>query len=202
MAVTYSRNFSLLDIFNNKNLKGKLPLINYREKELDNGKISVRTYGKTVNAQVFEISKKAARPYYSAFFVAQDGNRQFINGEMTGDQDACIDAVYQALMNTRTNLLWTANNADMIRDALKESEKNKREYGINSKLYLRATSMQQIEGMSRPQLQALMTDIMDNIIYGDDFPKTQKKWQVQEMKVNSPLSYEQRKLRWKYKIGD
>ena len=69
----------------------------------------------------------------------------------------------------------------MVRSALKEAEKNKRAYGINSKLNLRVQSMQEIEGMSRQQLQALMSDIMENIVYGDNFPQTQKKYNVEQL---------------------
>lgn len=202
MANRFSQNFTLTDIFNNKRLKDKLPLINYREKELDDGRILRRTNAKTVNRQAFDTAEKAARPYYKPLVATRNGNIMIIGGELVGDLDAAVDAVYNALQAQKQIILWTANNADMIRDALKESEKNKRNNGLNSKLYLRAQSMQQIEGMSKPQIQALMSDIMENIIYGDDFPATQKKWAVTEMKVKSPYSYEQRKEKWKNKVGD
>ena len=57
MANRYSQNFTLTDIFNNPKLKGKLPLINYKERELEGGKISVRTNGKTVNRQVLTLQQ-------------------------------------------------------------------------------------------------------------------------------------------------
>ena len=61
MANRFSQNFTLLDIFNNKKLRNKIPLINYREKELENGKISKRTNAKTVNRQVFETAKSSGQ---------------------------------------------------------------------------------------------------------------------------------------------
>lgn len=201
MAI-FSQTFTLKDIFNNKNLKGKLPLINYREIEREDGKISVRTNAKTVNRFVFDTATSAARPFYKGIKTTRSGNIMEISGELIGDHDSAVDAVYNALQNSKSVLSYTANNADMIRSALKESEKNTRNYGINSKLYLRCQSMAEIEGMSKPQLFALMNDIMENIIYGDNFPKTQAKYKVEEMKLNTALDYKQRKIRWKYKVGD
>ena len=209
MANRFSQNFTLADIFNNKKLEGKLPLINYKEIQLEEGKVSVRTNAKTVNRLVFDTATSSAKPFYKPIKTTKSGNTLIIDGTLVGDHDAAVDAVYNSLMNQKSVIVWTANNADMIRSAIKESEKNRRKYGINSKLYLRANSMQQIEGMSKPQIQALMTDIMENIIYGDDFPQTQKKFNIKDMldaQTLTPsalrLSYSQRRLRWKYKVGD
>lgn len=202
MANSYSQIFTLKDIFNNEKLKDKLPLINYKEKELENGKISRRTNIKTVNRQVFDTATSAARPYYKPIITTRSGDTIIIGGELVGDHDGAVDAVYSAISAKRTILIWTANNADMIRSALKESEKNKRNSGINSKLYLRVQSMQQIEGMSRQQIQALLSDIMENIVYGDNFPQTQKKYNVENLPINSPYNYKQRQLRWKNRVGD
>lgn len=202
MAGRYSQIFTLTEIFNNKRLKNKIPLINYKEKELENGKISRRTNGKTVNRQVFDTATSAARPFYKPIITHRAGDTMEITGTLVGDHDQAVDAVYNALLAKRLLLIWTANNADMIRDALKEAEKNKRNYGIDSRLYLRVQSMEQIEGMSNREIQALINNIMENIMYGDDFPKTQNKYGVENFKVNSPYNYEQRKTMWKQRVGD
>lgn len=202
MANRFSQNFTLTDIFNNKNLRGKLPLINYKEKELEDGRVQTRTHGKTINRQVFDTATSAARPFYDPLVTHRNGNFMTIDGKLRGDDlDAVVDAVYNALQSQKQLFIYIANNADIIRDALKEAEKNRRLYGINSRLYLRAQSMEQIQGMTTRQLQALLNDIMENIFYGDDFPKTQKKWAVNEIRVNSPYSYEQRVAKWKQKVG-
>ena len=197
MANRFSQNFTLTDIFNNKKLTDKIPLINYKEKELENGKISRRTNAKSVNRQVFDTATSAARPFYKPIKITRSGDLMIISGELVGDHDGAVDAVFNALQSKKSILIWTANNADMIRSALKEAEKNRRNFGINSKLYLRVQSMQEIEGMTKPQIQALMSDIMENIVYGDDFPETQKKYGVEKLSVKSPDAYNQRKLRWK-----
>jgi len=202
MSNRFSQIFTLTDIFNNKNLKDKLPLINYKEKELENGKISRRTNAKTVNRQVFDTATSAARPFYKPIITTRSGDTMIISGELVGSHDGAVEAIYNALLAKRSILIWTANNADMVRSALKEAEKNKRSGGLGSKLYLRVQSMQQIEGMSKREIQALMSDIMENIVYGDDFPMTQKKFAVDKISVNSPFNYEQRKIRWKFKVGN
>lgn len=203
MANRFSQNFTLLDIFNNKKLRNKIPLINYREKELENGKISRRTNAKTVNRQVFETAKSSARPFYTPMVASQSGDKLIIGGELriNSELEDVVDAVYNGLLAKKQILIFTANNADMIRDALKEAEKNRRNYGIQCKLYLRVQSMQQIEGMTEKQVAYLMNDIMENIVYSDDFIATQKKWNVQEMVVKSPYTYEQRKEQWQQKVG-
>ena len=201
MASQYSQTFTLKDIFNNKNLKNKLPLINYKEKELENGKISRRTNLKSVNRQAFDTATSAARPFYKPILTQRQGDVMVISGNLVGDHDQAVDAVYNSLKAIRSMLIWTANNAEMIRSALKESEKAKSQYGITPKLYLRAKSMKEIEGMTRPQLQALMENIMENIVYGDNFGQTQKRFNVEQLPIKSPYTYEQRKLRWKYKVG-
>lgn len=202
MANRYSRNFTLTDIFNNKKLAGKLPLINYKEREREDGKISVRTSPKTINRLVFDTAGKAARHYYKPYQEHRSGDIMTIGGNLVGDYDEAYDAVYNALKSSETLMKWTVNNGDIIRSALKEGEKFKRTNGITPKLYLRAQSMAQIEGMSKRQLQALMTDIMENIVYGDDFPETKNKFNAESITTSSGMSYKQRQLRWKYKVGD
>ena len=200
MANGYTQNFTLKDIFNNKKLKDKLPLINYKEKELENGKISRRTNAKTINRFVFDTATSAARPFYNPITTTRNGDLIVISGEMVGDHDEAVEAVYNALQSKRVLFIWTANNVKMIRDALKESEKNKND-GVATKLYLRVQSMQQIEGMTQPQIQALLQNIMENIVYGDDFPKTQKKYGVEDWNLSNKFNYNQLKLRWKNRVG-
>lgn len=202
MAGRFSQNFSLTDIFNNKKLKDKIPLINYKEKELEFGKISRRTNAKTINRLVFDISTSAARPFYKPIKTHRTGDMMEIGGNLVGDQDSAVEAVYNALISQKQVMIYTVNNADMIRGALKEAEKNKRKYGNDTKLKLRAQSMQEIEGMSKRQIQALLSDIMENIVYGDNFPETQKKYGVENLPVKSPYNYKQRQQIWRNKIGD
>lgn len=202
MAGRYTQNFSLTDIFNNKKLKNKIPLINYKEKELENGKISRRTNAKTINRLVFDISTSAARPFYKPITTQRSGDTMVISGNLIGDHNSAVDAVYNALLSQKQVMIYTVNNADMIRSALKEAEKNKRKYGINTKLYLRVQSMTEIEGMTTREIQALLNNIMENIVYGDNFPETQKKYGVENLPVRSPYNYKQRQLRWKIRVGE
>ena len=152
---------------------------------------------------MFETAKSSARPFYNPMVASQSGDKLIIGGELriNSELEDVVDAVYNGLLAKKQILIFTANNADMIRDALKEAEKNRRNYGIQCKLYLRVQSMQQIEGMTEKQVAYLMNDIMENIVYSDDFIATQKKWNVQEMAVKSPYNYEQRKEKWQQKVG-
>ena len=202
MATRYSKNFTLTDIFNNKRLKGKIPLINYKEIEREDGKVSRRTNAKTINRLVFDISTSAARPYYKPITTHRSGNTMVISGNLVGDHNAAVEAVYNALQAQKQVMSYTVNNADIIRSALKEAEKNKRNYGADAKLYLRAQSMTEIEGMTKKQIQALIDNIMENIFYGSDFPETQKKYGVENLPVKSPYDYKQRQEQWRRRIGE
>lgn len=192
----YFQKFTLKDIFNNKKLAGKIPLINYKEITREDGKISRRTNAKTVNRLVFDISSKSARPFYKPLVATRSGDRMFIGGTLVGDHNQAIDAIYRGILAQKQNISLTANNADMIRGALKEAEKNIQKFGGTSKLYLRVASMQEIESMTDKQIRSLINDIMENIIYGDDYPQTQKKWDT-----GSGNNYNRKKDKWKKKVG-
>lgn len=201
MATQWSQIFTLRDILSNKKLKGKIPYIDYKEKETATGDVTQRTQVLTVRKQVFDTATNTARPYYSAMTTIKAGDTIIIDGEMIGEHDQCVDAVYSALKGIRAELKWTANTANITRYAMKEAESNKRMFGIDSKLYLRVQSMQEIEGMSRPQLQSLLSDIVDNIYFGDDYPQTQKKFVVDKMVKGNVFSYRQEQENWKRKVG-
>lgn len=202
MAGRYSQVFTLTDIFNNKALKGKIPLINYKEKTLPNGKISRTTSLKSINRLVFDTAESSARPFYKPIKTQRQGNIMIIGGKLVGDHNSAVDAVYNALLAQKPVMSYTVNNAQMIRTALKEAEKNKRKYGIDTKLYLRAQSMEEIQGMTKRQIQWLLSNIMENIFYSDNFPETQKKYGVENAFVQGPYNYEQRKKLWKDKVGE
>lgn len=202
MANRFYQNFTLTDIFNNRALANKIPLINYKETEKADGKIMRRTNLKTVTKEVYDTSVRAARPFYKNIVHRRQQDIIDITGEMIGNHDDAVDAVYNALLAKKDILRYTANDSEMIRSALKEAEKNKRKTGLKSKLYLRINSMQQLQGMSNMQIRWFMKDVIDNILYGDNFPETQKKFNVDKMYVQSPFDYEQRKFKWKMKVGD
>lgn len=201
MANQYSQIFTLKDIFNNKKLEKKLPLVNYKEVVTKDGRTAQRTNITTIRKRVFDTATSVAKAYYSPLVAQRLENQLILDGNMTGDQDEAVNEIYTALKGIRSVLIWTANNANMVRYALKEAEKNKRNFGIDSRLYLRVQSMQEIEGMSRSQLQALLENVMENIVYGDNFPETQKKFAVDKLVGGGKYSYEDRVFNWKRKVG-
>ena len=202
MANRWSRNLTLKDIFNDKKLYGKLPLMYYKEKVDDEGKTHVRTRPKTINTLVFDVASTAARRHYKPFVATRSGNTVTLGGTLISDYDEAYDAVYNGLKAKEVLMKWTVNDGDLIRSALKEGEKSSKKTGYAPKLMLRVQSLAQIEGMSRPQLQALLQDIEENILYSGDFPETMARFGIKDKGDISGLSYEQRRLRWKYKVGD
>lgn len=201
MANGYSQKFTLRDIFCNPKLAGKLPIIKYKEIEKDE-KTYVRTSVSSIPMFVYSVSRGTARPFYKNMTAIKLGDAIAINGDSDFELDEIVDAVYNGLNSQKYIMSMTANNISMIRDALKESEKERRTNGQTPKLYLRVGSMEEIEGMSRQQIEALMQNVMENLYYNEDFGKTQKKYSASILPVNSALTYKQRQLRWKFRVGD
>lgn len=200
----YSQKFTLTDIFNNRRLAGKLPLVNYKEIERENGKTSRRTSMKTVPMLVYQTAKSAAKPFYKPLEASKSGDEIIIDGDCGEQYDEAYEAIYAAIKAQQQLMSFTVNNGDIIRSALKEGEKSRRKTGVSVKLYLRAQSMQQIEGMTKTQLKSLLQNIMENIVYGDDFPETKKKYKAQEIGVitgKHAKTYEEARADWRRRVG-
>lgn len=204
----YFQKFTLLDLFNNKELKDKLPYINYRRVvKINYGHgftTSIKTDTQTIFSKVADISTRSARPFYKPLKATRSVPTINIGGNLVGDQDDCVNAIYNAIVGQKTMLTLTANSADMIRDAIKESDTAFLQNGKQSKLYLRVASIEEIKGMSDKQIYNLMKDVMENIMYGDDFAKTQMKYGVKErvdLIVKESAPYEIQQENWKRKVG-
>ena len=199
----YTENFTLKDIFNNKELADHLPIVNYREYTAitpEGSKVYNKTSMKTVKRQIFDSSIHVAHFLYRPLKATRAGDTLILDGNMLYDHDYCVNEIYDNLVGFRPFLMFTANNGDIIRSALKESEKAARKYGINSKLYLRAQSMMEIKYMSIGKLRKFMDDVMSNILFGDNFPETQKKYKVFEQDYGQK-SYQQMRDEWRRKVG-
>ena len=204
----YFQKFTLLDLFNNKELKDKLPYINYRRVvKINYGHgftTSIKTDTQTIFSKVADISTRSARPFYKPLKATRSAPTINIGGNLVGDQDDCVNAIYNAIVGQKTMLTLTANSADMIRDAIKESDTAFLQNGKQSKLYLRVASIEEIKGMSDKQIYNLMKDVMENIMYGEDFGKTQMKYGVKErvdLIVKESAPYEIQQENWKRKVG-
>ena len=196
MAGGYSRHFTLADIFNNKKLADKLPLVNYKERTTGDLKTSRTTSMKTLSAFVYEKSVIAATPFYEPLKAQKSGDIIVLGGNLVGDRNEAVEAVYGALVASKFLMEFTVNNMEMIRSALKEGERTK----PAPKLYLKYNSMAQIEGLDKKGLKTLMQDIMENLYYSDDYGKTQEKFGVRNRVINL-FSYERNKERWARKVG-
>ena len=192
----YSQHFTLADIFNNKKLADKLPLVNYKERTTGDLKISRTTSMKTLASFVYEKSVTVARPFYEPLKARKSGDLIVLGGNLVGDQNEAVEAVYAALVASKSLMELTVNNMEMVRSALKEGERTK----PAPKLYLKYNSMAQIEGLDKKGIKALMQDIMENLYYSDDYGKTQDKFGVRDRRVNL-FSYERNKARWERKVG-
>lgn len=196
----YSQNLTLLDIFNEKKLLNRLPLVRYKETETDNG-TRVRTNLYTVGRYVYYLAQRGARPYYKPLISRKNGDLIDISGNLVGDINEAEDNIYGVLMANKGILEMTANQMEVIRDAVKEAEKNKRLYGKDSKLFLREKSIQQIQNLTDREMLRFMRDVFDNIEYSGNYPKTLEKWsQILDMQTRD-INSRRRKRYWEQKVG-
>lgn len=198
MAAGYSQHFSLLDIFNNKSLRSLIPLVNYKEKTDEQGETHRTTSMRSIARFVYDKSVQAARPFYDPLDAHKMGDTISISGNLVSGQDDAVEAVYGALVANKFAMELIVNNADMIRDALKEAERTK----PSPKLYLKEVSMEQIKAACRTKRgrEAFLQEVMQNLYYSPDYARTQERYGVQGIQTNS-FSYERNRARWARKVG-
>ena len=194
----YSKIFTLKDIFNNKKLRNKLPLINYKESVDINGKIHKKTQLKSVSYIVYDSAKTSARQFYKPLKASKTSNTITIGGNLVGDYDSAVDKIYIDLLGKVNLIKFTANSGDLIRSALKFSEKQL----TKPKLYLRQNSMLAIESLNSRQLEAFLDNVLENIFYSDSFAEIQEKYKLRDIVVKSQYDYDTRKLQWQRRVGE
>lgn len=204
----YFQKFTLLDLFNNKELKDKLPYINFRRVvKINYGHgftSNTKTDTQTVYSKVADIATNSAKPFYKPLKASRSAPTINIGGNLVGDQNDCVNAIYNAIVAQKSMLTLTANNANMIRDAIKEGDKEYWQTGNQPKLYLKVASIAEIKGMTDRQINNLMKDVMENIIYGEDFANTQSKYDVKnrpDIFKNGSADYFKRQENWQKKVG-
>lgn len=197
MAAGYTQKFTLADIFNNYKLKNKLPLIHYKETVDEKGAMHRTTSLKSISRFVYDKAVYVAMPFYNPLKPKKSGNTIILGGNLIEGHSEAVDAVYRAILASKSVLEYTNNYAPLIRDAIKEGEREK----PAPKLYLKQTSIEQIAALDKKGIDAFMKDVLQNVMYGD-FPKTQKSYGIEDMSVGNHFSYEQNKARWKTKVGD
>lgn len=200
MATNYSQKFTLFDLFSNKDLKGVLPQISFKEFMDENGKMHYRTRIKTVPFMVFDISKTAAKPHYSVLNPLKKGNTITLDGKLTTSLTDAYKAVYSAIRAEREMLSITVNNLAFVREAMKESRQRELNGLGTPKLYLRVGSIMELKGMPKQQRNQVMQNVMENLFYNPAFYFSQSEFRVNEIKINSPKTYEERAQEWKRRV--
>ena len=202
MANGYAQMFTLRDIFNNKDLADKIPLVNYNEKEDEAGKLHRTTKMATLTTFVYNTAKASAKAHYKPLKAVRSGDYIEIGGTLITDIDKAYDGIYGAIKGAVKMMQYTVNNADMIRSAVKEAAKLRTSNGKEPKLWLKIGSMNEIKTMGKRELDAFMDDVMRNLFYDDAYANTQKKFDVKNIAVSGSFNYERRRENWKRKVGE
>lgn len=193
MNSKYSQVFSLEDLFENETVKNKLPFLQSEGNDENEDVLA---------QNVFQFVKVSAKSVLNNFNASYIGNSIVLDVGSDYELDSLVDKIYDDLLLSKSNIETSILNHEIIESAVNESKSNRRRYGINSKLYLKAQSVQQISGMNEKQIEELINNILENIYFGDNFPQTQKKFNLSDLKIYGRHSYEERKKQWKQMVGD
>jgi hypothetical protein len=208
--VAYEQRFTLNDIFTNKRIRDRFGVYvdlksKYERKTIGGtgtNTVAVNTQMANVSDIVFNTSVGAAQPYYSNMSAARNGAETVISGELRLTLDGAHEAVYNAIVGARMAIQWTANNMGAVRDALKEGEKQS-PFGNRPKLWLRQKSMESVYALNNQQFSVFLGDVMNNLYFGDQFPKTQKKLvgDMNTFTARMGFDYKQAKADWQRKVN-
>lgn len=196
----YKQIFTLREIFSNRELQSKLPYIRYKEILNDNEELVIRTNVKRVKTLAFANATRTARKHINPLETTKVDNKLILQGKIQGNIEDVVSDIKNNLNEIRSVLSYTANNANMIREGIKESESIARANNQPQKLYLKISSLQEIKLMNYRQLEKFMQDVMENLYYGSGYEKTQKKYNVSKQE-GFIKPYEQRQEEWRKKVG-
>lgn len=167
----YSNNITLLDIFNNKTVAKKLPIGNYKEQGRGN-KLDSNAQIRIIANQILDFSRTAARQYYNPLRCSRKNRTITVKGKLQKSYNAAYNGIYTALKGKARLLATLITNNELIRCAVIED--TLRKGGQAPKLYLRIANVTQIKNMNANQLWGLLNDIVNNIKYSGNYPKTSK----------------------------
>ena len=95
----------------------------------------------------------------------------------------------------------TENYVDVIRSALKEGEKTGRVTGQKPKLSLRQQSMLEIESLSKAQTREMFWNIVEDIFFSGNYPKTVQKYGIDKLSFNRGRSFTETQALWQRRVG-
>lgn len=197
MGKQYLEKYDLTEIFGNEKLRGKLPIIKYKATETGSG----RTQIKSVPFLVFDLAKSAAKPYYKPFKPHKLANIITLDGKTEANLDEIVNKVYENINASKHLMELTENYVDIIRSALKEGEKTGRMTGQKPKLSLRQQTMLEIENLSKAQTQEMFWNIVEDIFFSGNYPKTVQKYGIDKLSFNRGRSFTETQALWQRRVG-
>lgn len=205
---SYSRKFTLRDIFNNEDLRKHIPQVkmakstNKKEKK---GKYDNYT---SLVQNVMVYAENTAKGFFSEYKTSLNGDDILIDGKLKENcyVNGIVSNIVAKLESMKEFLASIISNADIIESAISDSIRIKNNSGKEPKLYLRLNDLREIKHMSDTQKKYLIQNIMENIYFNDDFQMTQRNKNLARGNYvistrNFINSYDSLKTRWERKVG-
>lgn len=173
----YKQLFTLSDLFNNKDLKGYLPQIEFKE-YTKNDKIYSSSKGfNYLFDEIVMYARIGAMPYMSNVKITRSTTSNdgfYVDGKLRKNAtlQLAYDSVLSTLQGASGSLTLLGSYGDTIEGMMREIRKtSKYRMGDKSepKLWLRINSLQEIKSMNKQQKDALLKNIIENIYFSDDF---------------------------------
>lgn len=205
---SYSRKFTLRDIFNNEDLQKHIPqvkMVKNANKKEKKGKYDSYT---SLIQNVMVYAENTAKGFFSEYKTSLDGENILIDGKLKENcyVNGAVSNIVAKLESMKEFLASIISNADIIESAISDSIRIKNNSGKEPKLYLRLNDLKQIKHMSDIQKKYLIQNIMENIYFNDDFQMTQRNKNLARGNYvistrNFINSYDSLKTRWERKVG-
>ena len=170
-----NKEIKLIDFYKNKKLKQKLPIFNFKD-NISNKKRDSNAQLRMIADQILSYTRQCAKPYYKTLSVKRTNRTIVVAGQLKTTYNKAYNGIAKAIEGQRRLIACLAMNNELLQTALIEDANRKND--MRPALNLRASSIVEISKMNSNQLFGVMNDIMKDILYSGNYPKTAKKFNI------------------------
>ena len=170
-----NKEIKLIDFYNNKTLKQKLPIFNFKDSISNNNRDS-NAQMRMIADQILSYTRQCAKPYYKSLSVKRRNRTIVVKGKLKTTYNKAYNGIAKSIEGKRRLIACLALNNELLQNALIEDANRKND--MRPALNLRANSIVEINKMNSNQIFGVMNDIMKDILYSGKYHKTAKKFNI------------------------
>ena len=216
MSRNYTRKYTLDDLFIDSNVnlpqfnKDKQKLVGKDRKTFINNLKSNKKDSLDMNGivdMIYQLANVGAVNHYKTMSNNVNGTNITINGNLKRQHTLtmAVDDVYLSVASNKGLLKQMISNYNIINDAIELSSNLK----VKPKLYLTLKTKSQLKyysifGSIEKGRANLITQVMENIYFNDDFKVIQEKYNIKNKRMilgTHYKNYDRQKMLWEQKVG-